>query len=50
MKNMQKRVPNDSHFRVLDWPLAGDPVDHQRVTHHSEATRGKGRKRRTSSE
>jgi hypothetical protein len=39
MKNMQKRAPNDSHFRLRDRPPAGNPVGRQQVTRDPGVTR-----------
>ena len=33
MKNMQKRAPKNSHFRVLGLPLAGNMAGGTRVTY-----------------
>ena len=50
MKNMQKRAPKNSHFRVLGVPPTVNLVGGTRVTHDPGAIRGYCRNRRDSSE
>jgi hypothetical protein len=50
MKNMQKRAPKNSHFRVLGLPPAGNPAGGPQVTRDPGAIRGYCRNRRDSSE
>lgn len=50
MKNMQKRAPKNSHFRVLSLPPAGNLADGTRVTRDPGAIRWYCGNQRDSSE